>query len=162
LLATIGAAAAAAMILVNAYAWSRFAFEDPLGRTLVNAGWIVLSVLFVIRSPLVKPFGWKPLVWLGGISYPLFLLHEAGGMGLMQPLHAMGVHPLAIFVIVSAVMIGLSFLIFRFVEEPAKNRILGATKSLVARLSQRAPWLDYRQPAGAPAPVSHGRASPAP
>ena len=149
------------MILVNAYAWSRFTLEDPLGRTIVNAGWIALFVLFVVRSPLVKPFGWKPLVWLGGISYPLFLLHEAAGMGLMQPLRAIGVHPLAIFVIVSVLMIALSFLIFRFVEEPAKNRILGATKSWVARLSQRAPWLDYR-PADAPAAVSHGRASPAP
>jgi peptidoglycan/LPS O-acetylase OafA/YrhL len=162
LLPTLGAVAAAAMILVNAYAWSRFAFEDPLGRTVINAGWIALSVLFVIKSPLVKPFGWKPLVWLGGVSYPLFLLHEAGGMGLMQPLRAIGLHPLAIFVIVAVAMIGLSFLIFRFVEEPAKNRILGATKSSVARLSQRAPWLDYRPPADAPAAVSHGRASSAP
>ncbi len=161
LLPTIGAVAAAAMILVNAYAWSRFAFEDPLGRTVVNAGWIALFVLFVIRSPLVKPFGWKPLVAIGAASYPLFLLHEAGGIAVMQALDAVGVPPLANLVAVSAIMLGLSFLIFRLAEEPAKNLILGATKSLVARLSQRATWLDYR-PADAPAAVSHGRASPAP
>ena len=149
-LPTVGAIASAAMILVNAGFWSTFAFEDPLGRAIVNAGWITLFVLFVVNSPLVRPFSWRPLVVLGGFSYPLFLLHEAGGIAMMQALDAVGLPPMVNLAVVSALMLGLSFAIFKFLEEPAKDWLLKATKGMVAGLSQRAPWLDYRRPADAP------------
>jgi peptidoglycan/LPS O-acetylase OafA/YrhL len=149
-LATAGAVAAAAMILVNAAFWSRFAFEDPLGRTLVNAGWIALFVLFVTNSPILRPLAWKPLTVLGAASYPLFLLHEAGGIAVMRLLDGWGLPPMVILAMVFALMVAVSLLIFRFFEEPAKDWLLGATKGMVARLSQRAPWLDYRRPEDAP------------
>jgi peptidoglycan/LPS O-acetylase OafA/YrhL len=157
-LPSLGALAAGVMILVNAAFWSRFAFEDPLGRAVVNAGWITLFVLFVLNSPILKPLAWKPLALLGAASYPLFLLHEAGGIAVMRLLHAVGIAPTVIFLVVAGLMIALSFLIFRLLEEPAKNWLLRATEGMVARLSRTARWLDYKRPPDDPAAVRHGPA----
>ena len=141
------------MIGLNAAGWSSFAFEDPKGRLVVNAFWIGMSVLFVLKSPLVRPLAWAPLAKLGEASYALFLLHEAAGISLMGMLDRLGVHPLVNLALVVAGMIGMSLLIHRFVEEPARKLILGWTNGLVAQVSRRAPWLNYPRPLTQPRAV---------
>ncbi len=141
-----GALFGAVMIAVNAGGWSRFAFEDPAGRLAVNAFWVLMSLLFVAKSPLLRPFAWGPLAKLGEASYALFLLHEAAGISIMGVLDRLGVNPFVNLALVAAGMIGASLLIHRLVEEPARKALLGWTNGLVARLSRRAPWLNYPRP----------------
>jgi peptidoglycan/LPS O-acetylase OafA/YrhL len=160
LLPTIGFLGAAAMVLINAYWWTRFAHEDPIGRTIVNACWILAFVLFTIESPLVRPLGWKPLVVIGGASYSLFLLHEAAGASLMRPFEQMGVWPPLILVISVVSMVGLSLAIHKWFEEPARRFLLKASEGMVERVAASAPWLNYATARPA-SQVSHGPADPA-
>ena len=153
-LPSAGVAMSIVMVGVNAGLWGAFASRGETGPVLaINAAWIVLFWLFVIGSPLVRPFAFRPLARIGEASYALFLLHEAAGIALMNALDAAGLHPLANLALVTAVMIGASMLIFRFVEEPAKGWILNAAKGLSHAVSLRAPWLNYVPPLTRPQSV---------
>lgn len=50
--------------------------------TLFHAVFIAL----VLRLPLTRHLGWKPLVFIGQISYSLYLLHENVGVALLAKL----------------------------------------------------------------------------
>ena len=153
LLPTAGVVVSIGMILVNAGLWGAFkARGETLPVLAVNGLWIGLFWLFVIDSPLVRPFALKPLARLGESSYSLFLLHEAAGIALMNALTALGSPPLVTLAIVVVLMIGASMLIFRFVEEPAKGWILRSSKGLSAGASKRLPWLNYGPPLTQPQP----------
>ena len=154
LLPTAGVLAATGMILINAGLWGAFKGRgETVPVLIVNALWIGLFWLFVIDSPLVRPFALKPFARLGESSYSLFLLHEAAGIALMNALTALGSPPLATLAVVVVVMVGASMLIFRFVEEPAKDWLLSRSKGLSARASKRMPWLNYAPPLTQPQPV---------
>lgn len=144
LLPSAGAALSVAMIAVNAGLWGAFAGKgDTVAVLAVNALWIGLFVLFVIGSPLLAPFAFRPLARIGESSYSLFLLHEAAGIALMNALAGLGLPPLVILAVVLVVMIGASMAIFHFVEEPSKTRLLAWSKGPAQALRRRAPWLAY-------------------
>jgi peptidoglycan/LPS O-acetylase OafA/YrhL len=156
-LPSFGALASVVMIAINAGLWGAFAGKGAVLPVLaINGLWILLFLLFVTDSPLLRPFTFKPLARIGESSYSLFLLHEAAGIALMNALDALGLPPLLNLALVLVTMIGASMLIFHFIEEPSRNRILGWSKGLALAARQRAPWLAYGQRLTEPKAVSIG------
>ncbi len=63
------------------------------------------------------------LVWLGGVSYPLYLVHENIGWSLQLRLRDAGVSRDAGILVTMAIALGLAALLSRFVEYPAMDWI---------------------------------------
>lgn len=60
-----------------------------------------------------------PLIWLGQISYPLYLIHNNAGMAMIRRLTSLGMsYNLALFVTIGVLLL-LSALVYRYVEKPA-------------------------------------------
>lgn len=89
-----------------------------------------IFLLLIYKPRYVRWLQLKPLVWLGTISYPLYLIHENVGIALINrfsDLVGKNFNELAaLFVIV--LLIGLSYLIFKFLERPFFNLIKGFDK----------------------------------
>ena len=74
-----------AMLLVClAYAW----FFDPYPDVYVTAGFIAL--LFLTTRGYLKPLEWRPLIFLGTISYSLYLTHQNIGYVIIRAGYAAG------------------------------------------------------------------------
>lgn len=84
----------------------------------------------------------RPLVWLGGISYSFYLVHQHIGFVIMLETAANGISPWIGFALAFAVALGLGTIINRVVERPAGEAILAWWKrrsAARARLSDPAP-----------------------
>jgi peptidoglycan/LPS O-acetylase OafA/YrhL len=82
--------------------------------------------------------GWlrhPALIWLGGISYPLYLLHQNIGYSLMAVLAHMGAMPMLSVAIAIIVVMALAVSVHQFVEQPAlvliRDRWRGSKKQLL-------------------------------
>jgi peptidoglycan/LPS O-acetylase OafA/YrhL len=75
----------------------------------------------------------RPLVWLGSISYPLYLLHENIGWGLMLVFYQQGLTPNAAIPLVLATALLLSHLLSRTVERPVMRWLRGRYSSWQTR-----------------------------
>lgn len=64
-----------------------------------------------------------PFVFLGGISYSLYLLHQAIGFALIHRLEAAGVSSLAAVAVVMVAVLGLATTLTYAVERPAMRRL---------------------------------------
>jgi peptidoglycan/LPS O-acetylase OafA/YrhL len=71
----------------------------------------------------------RPLVWMGGISYSFYLIHQHVGFVVMLEMARAGYNPWAGFVAAFAVALGLGTAINRVVERPAAEAILGWWKA---------------------------------
>jgi peptidoglycan/LPS O-acetylase OafA/YrhL len=81
---------------------------------------------------------WRPLVFLGGISYPLYLVHQCMGKDLVEALHRAGLSdPAALLGSVLCVTL-LAIAIHAAVEDPGRRRIrrVLAPGRRVSRLAQ--------------------------
>ena len=112
-----------AALLVTVLAWSLVWEDFPwvLGGVLALVS--VLNV-FLIGGAVVdgsfKTFlGWRPLVELGRISYPVYLIHWPIAL-LMNP-DRMGFSGLPLIVVRFVVCVGAGYGIFRFLERPLRS-----------------------------------------
>lgn len=67
--------------------------------------------------------GSKPLLWLGRISYPLYLLHQNLGYAMLLQLKAAGIGINIAMLLVIALMLAAATLLHHAVERPAMNAI---------------------------------------
>ena len=77
------------------------------------------------------------LAWLGAISYPLYLLHQNIGYGLMLKLQALGFPALIRVAAAIALALVLAAIVHRFVEQPfidANRRRLAARRAAAPRV----------------------------
>lgn len=113
--------ATAGDLVTAAFAVAVVAIGDSVVLALVAltcflAVWLAASGrLGVLRFPL--------LVWLGTISYPLYLLHENIGWSVIRQLQRHGLSPLAAIAIALPLVIALAAVVSTAIEYPVMDRI---------------------------------------
>jgi peptidoglycan/LPS O-acetylase OafA/YrhL len=81
---------------------------------------------------------WKPLLFIGDISYSLYVLHQTVGYFIISNLEQAGLDAnLAVLMATLAVVL-LAYLVHRVIERPAQRAIRAAYAEGIAREAQRA------------------------
>jgi len=75
------------------------------------------------------------LVWLGALSYPLYLVHQNIGYSVIAALESAGLPAWAATVLAIAVALGLAQLVHDFIEAPSLRILRGMCKARRARLA---------------------------
>ncbi len=104
----------------------------------VSPHWIVIPLAAIFYATVA---GWLPflnnraLVWLGGISYPLYLIHEVPGTTAIHDMDRLGWNPNLAVALAVAGSILLAWPVSRFIEYPAMAALRGVWKKLKTRRS---------------------------
>jgi peptidoglycan/LPS O-acetylase OafA/YrhL len=80
-------------------------------------------LVFVAILWFVRRLGWlatKPLLWLGSISYALYLIHQYIGYAVIYSAYRAGAPPLVAISLAIGVSLGLAWLLRTFVEQPSE------------------------------------------
>ncbi|MBV1917364.1 MAG: acyltransferase [Sphingomonadaceae bacterium] len=102
-------------------------FFDGAGAALVYA---IATIVFVALVAERLSFLDKPvLLWLGALSYPLYLVHQNIGYALMAVLESLGVSPFIATIAAIAAALGLAQLVRDCIEQPALRGIRAVWKS---------------------------------
>ena len=88
----------------------------------------------------------KPLLWLGGISYTLYLVHQHIGYVIIRNLEIRGINPNVAILVAMAVVLSLAMAVAKLIERPAMawvrerySRHLRAASSELSAPSQSLP-----------------------
>ncbi|HEX7873743.1 MAG TPA: acyltransferase [Sphingobium sp.] len=102
-----------------------------IGTILYLEGWQVLIVagtaLAFFAAMTAGRMRWicaAPLLWVGAISYPLYLVHQHVGMTIMQAAHAAGVGFWSGMGLATIIALGLGGMIHHLIERPAGDWLL--------------------------------------
>ena len=85
-------------------------------------------VFYLIDRGWLSMLSWRPLLFLGAISYPLYLLHQNIGYVVIRAMAARGLDPNLCILIAVVLSIVLATLLTHAVERPAMRRIRTRTK----------------------------------
>jgi peptidoglycan/LPS O-acetylase OafA/YrhL len=110
-----GAIAILGLCLVSIY------LAYPVGEALVCTGFFA-GFWLAIRQHLKFIVCW-PLLWLGSISYALYLCHEMLGWRLMRALETYGVPRAGAIMIATIMALGLAHLLTIAIERPARRAV---------------------------------------
>jgi peptidoglycan/LPS O-acetylase OafA/YrhL len=144
-LALAGAVTAACIILgIAALGLDMYAGKNPVVCVAANLAMFVLFFLFVIDHPLVGIFKARAIVVLGQASYSLYLIHQNIGVSIMRKGVEWGVPYLVVLPLTIGLIVATALLLFHFVEMPAKSWILKGSRSLIAGIDRRMPWLSFQ------------------
>lgn len=128
-----------------------YAVTAPDLRTLlplVSAVMLAAFTLFVAGR--LEWLALRPLVFLGGISYSFYLLHQYLGVTLIRYFTALLPDLLALLCVM-AICIGLATLLHRLVEEPGKRILIGwARRSVFPQLERWLPSFSFAPRARTP------------
>jgi peptidoglycan/LPS O-acetylase OafA/YrhL len=143
-----------ALSAVAAYVAVEPEFANPpdlaAWRPVVTLAMLVLFTLFVLRR--LEWLAVRPLVFLGGISYSFYLLHQFIGVSLI-PIFTRRLHlPDLAACTAAALFTGtLSFALTRLVEIPSKAAVLGwARRRILPLLPLQFPGFSFRPAARTP------------
>lgn len=111
----------------------------PVGDTLICAAFFALFALAI--SGRLAFLATPPLLWLGAISYALYVSHQMIGYHIMAFAEGQGLPRPTTIATALGVVLTLSTLLTRFVERPARRAILGVWRQArsAASLSERMP-----------------------
>jgi peptidoglycan/LPS O-acetylase OafA/YrhL len=98
------------------------------GITDTIAVTICIALVIAALTGILTPFCIRPLLWLGSISYPLYLIHENAGWSLLARLYAAGLTPAMAISIAAFAAILLASALHVLVEDPAMRLIRRAFK----------------------------------
>jgi len=90
--------------------------DSPSGAALVAA---FSTVMYLATAGQLKWLASPPLVYLGSISYPLYLVHQNVGYVILRTLNGWGLNANVSFLLALAGVLGLAVALSRFVEWPA-------------------------------------------
>ena len=101
--------------------------------------------LFALRK--LEWLAFRPLVFVGGISYSLYLVHEYIGVSLISILEHR-LHLPDLLAAISAVLVSgaIAYAMTRFIETPAKNAMLAWGSRRASRVAARFPGLAFGPP----------------
>ena len=114
----------------------------PAGRGWAFDGWLpvfsIISLLLVaglqVPSRFTHALSWRPLVWMGGISYGLYLFHWP--LFLMIDGERTGLHGWSLDVVRLAATFALALASYHVLEHPIRlRRLLPSTRMLTATLA---------------------------
>ena len=133
------------------------ALIDPGDPVAMVRDGIVLAIfgLFLVRSRLLAPLRWRPLVAVGLASYPLYLFHERAGLIALRDLSEAGLNPYLALVLVSAALVLVALALHRWLERPAKRAITARLRPAVVLAESRMGALKFGT-VGAPEPTVAG------
>lgn len=135
---------AALALTVAAGAWSlvlavRFAANLAGKYGLPFSSWVVVGVLlttfaaFVALTLEARVPGAARIAFLGALTYPLYLVHENIGYALLTLGNArLGLNRWLVLAVVGTVVLGLAWVLHRFVEVPGSRRVGGLVRRLGA------------------------------
>ncbi|MEV5435716.1 acyltransferase [Streptomyces sp. NPDC052682] len=94
-----------------------FSYRSSLGIVLVvTAGFVAVAAIALGRLDWAN---WRWLTVAGALTYPFYLVHEHLGWVVIHELHQrLGLPSAAVFVLTAGSMLGLAWLLYRFVEKP--------------------------------------------
>ncbi|MBK5265002.1 MAG: acyltransferase [Alphaproteobacteria bacterium] len=93
------------------------------GRTLFLIASALAALFYALLAGWMRFLCVRPLLWLGTISYPLYLVHQHIGFVIMLKADATGIAPGYGFVVALASALLLAVLINHYIEEPANRAI---------------------------------------
>jgi len=113
------------MVGLLALAISLFGRDGHL-HLVAMAGYFAVTGLCALlvglaAAGLIPLLNWPPLLFLGDISYPLYLTHQEIGERVADAAYGRSVPPLACLVLATTVVIAISWLIHKSVEVPGRR-----------------------------------------
>jgi peptidoglycan/LPS O-acetylase OafA/YrhL len=131
------AALGCAAILLSIAAASRFGVFNPISDPMFGIGFFFIILHAARRhSPngsgiLKRACEWKPLAWLGGISYSVYLLHQPL-LGVFTQLSQRFIHNdwillAACLLVFLPIVVGITYVFYLYVERPFLNTTSTAT-----------------------------------
>jgi peptidoglycan/LPS O-acetylase OafA/YrhL len=137
-LATTGAVFAACVILYN-----QVGRDDAIICIIANLIIFALFLLFVIDHPMINIFKRRQVAALGQSSYSLYLIHQYIGVSMMRTCVDLGMPYLLVLPLTIGLVVFGAFLLFFYVEIPAKSWIIRKSQDLLASLERNLPWANY-------------------
>ena len=81
---------------------------------------LVMVIFYLFAIGKLNWLSWKPLVFLGSVSFPLYLIHQNIGYVILNyTRNYLGNYPLVFFAFPVIIMILTAWLIHAFIEEPS-------------------------------------------
>jgi peptidoglycan/LPS O-acetylase OafA/YrhL len=114
-------------------------FDDVIVAAICLASIIIIMLATHIRE---LPVGSSVLLAIGGMTYPLYLLHQQLGYVLV---HRLGGEPYLVAGLVILLVVGISWAMWRFVERPLQSFV----KNVLMAFADRS-GIVMRQPAAPP------------
>lgn len=90
---------------------------------LLAASLILMAIFTAMLKGVLRFLCVRPLLWLGGISYSLYLVHQNIGFVIMLKAAGWGIGPWTSFAMAWVMAIGVGALLNRLVERPAQRAI---------------------------------------
>jgi peptidoglycan/LPS O-acetylase OafA/YrhL len=119
---------------------SVFVLPGGRERSLVLLCMLVVAIAVFWQPAILR---WRPLTFLGAISYPLYLLHQNVGFIELHWLNASGLPPYVALAIATVATILLAWAVERVIEVPGRR---GLRRLLSVRLAPRQAALDQGEP----------------
>lgn len=107
------------LLMLSCIAAQAFVGDAETSATMV-AFCLVFHLCVTVGA---RPFAPRILLWLGAISYPLYLTHQMLGFRLMQNLMSDGLHPLVAIAVTTGAALVLATLLSVLIERPAMRLI---------------------------------------
>lgn len=101
------------------FLWSAIESTTATERVVIIAG--ALCILRATRPDKIKTRTISPLVWLGAISYPLYLIHQNIGYAILLRMMNAGIDVNIAIIITLLVVIAAAALLNRYVERPSMS-----------------------------------------
>ena len=92
---------------------------------LLLAAIVIISCFALMIEGYLRWLCIRPLIWVGSISYSLYLVHQHVGFVIMLTGNRFGVNPFASYVLAIIVAIALGATLNRLVERPAGKWLQG-------------------------------------
>ena len=101
------------------------ALQGTLGWETFPAAALFYAVFYLVAYDRLRVLAVRPLLFLGTISYSLYLLHQIPGFEIIRAGYALGVHPLISVAVATAAAIALATAATYWIEQPALAAIRG-------------------------------------